>query len=197
MGDSNFKWRGQHGKTNPGMRNLLCFQLQVWRYLGSPQPLTWIGLVFWLPAEFDMRDRASIPKEKLCSLLFLPLSNPCAVCPHTLQNSKSTAVTPKHLLGRYWFFPLSISSPDSNKEAKNQGKYKNQSALLWIHTWDSPGLKWDVCLRISEAIIRSFGCCEMSLHCRALIQGQFWTQAIKLSKYKNFLLWLITQLESC
>lgn len=108
-------------------------------------PSLWHELV-WLSGLLQslIRDSASIPKEKLCFLLFLPLSNPHAVCPQW----KSTALTPKHLLGRYWFFLLSISSPDSNKEVKNQGKYKNQSALLWIHTWDSPSLKWDVFVHI-------------------------------------------------
>lgn len=33
------------------------------------------------------------------------LSNPLAICPYALQNSKSTTVTPEYLLGRYWLFP--------------------------------------------------------------------------------------------
>lgn len=137
------------------------------------------------------RDSVSIPKNigKLCSIrLLLPLSSPHAMRLYELQSSKPTAVTSEHLLGRYWFLLLSFSFPDSNKEVKNQGKYKNQWTLLRIHTWDSYSLKWDVCLYISEAIIRSFRYCERSLYCRALIQSQIWMQTLKLCKSKSFVL---------
>lgn len=144
-----------------------------------------------LVCKIHVRDSASIPKDtgRLCSIrLLIPLSSPHAMRVYELQSSKPTAVTPEHLLGRYWFLLLSLSFPDSNKETKIQQKRKIQWALLWVHTWDSCSLKWDVCLCISEAIIRSFSYCEMSLYCRALIQSQIWMQTLKLCKSKSFVL---------
>lgn len=128
-------------------------------WLSPASGMNWFGFLASFRAWYERQ--WLYPKgEALLPVTFASLKSSCCVSTHT-TDSKSTAVTLKHLLGRYWFFLLSISSPDSNKEVKNQGKYKNQSALLWIHTWDSPGLKCDVCLRISGAIIRPFSCCEM------------------------------------
>lgn len=56
-----------------------------------------------------MRDSASILKNtgKPCFIrLFLPLSSPPSMWPYELQSSKPTAVTPEHLMGRYWIFLL-------------------------------------------------------------------------------------------
>lgn len=187
---------GTAWENKPKYETLLCFQLQVWRYLGSPQPLTWIVLAFWLASELDTRQCFYPKGEALLSVILASLKSSCCV-PHTLQNSKSTALTPKHLLGRYWFFLLSISSPDSNKEVKNQGKYKNQSALLWIHTWDSPSLKWDVFVHIwSHNEILQLLWDELALQ-SFKSRASFGCKPSNYPNTKFVLLWLITQLESC
>lgn len=180
------------------MRNLLCFQLQVWRYPGSAQillwPLTLICLVFLLPAKFNVQSlyerQCLYPKEHRQALLPQVILTSLVSNPYVTiwaAEQQTHCSHPRASYGKILNFPA-VSFLNSNKEVKKQGKYKNQGALLWIHTWDSYSLKWDVYLCISEGIIRYSSYCEMSSYCRTLILSQIWMQTLKLCKSKSFVL---------
>lgn len=137
-----------------------------------------------------MRGSASILKNtgKPCFIrLFLPLSSSTPMWPYELQSSKPTAVTPEHLMGRYWIFllfPFWIQT----RKWKNKENTKIREPCCGYTLGTPIVLKWDVYLCISEGIIRYSSYCEMSSYCRASILSQIWMQTLKLCKSKSFVL---------